>query len=223
MPQERVEIIGGAFYEPILTMIPARDRVGQIRSYTDWLQSRLGATVRGMWIPERVWEQSLASDISHAGMQYTVLDDFHFRCAGLRPEQLHGYYVTEDDGLPLSIFPGSERLRYLIPFRDPEETVDYLREVADRHPHAVAVFGDDGEKFGTWPDTKKHCYDDGWLRRFFDVLAANRDWISTTTLADAADNVAPIGQDLPAGLQLPRDDGMGFAGRGPAGLRGCRA
>ena len=28
----RIEIIGGAFYEPILTMIPSRDRVGQIRS-----------------------------------------------------------------------------------------------------------------------------------------------------------------------------------------------
>ena len=27
----RLEIVGGAFYEPILTMIPSRDRVGQIR------------------------------------------------------------------------------------------------------------------------------------------------------------------------------------------------
>ena len=26
----RIEIVGGAFYEPILTMIPSRDRVGQI-------------------------------------------------------------------------------------------------------------------------------------------------------------------------------------------------
>ena len=30
----RIEIIGGAFYEPILAMIPRRDRIGQIRSYT---------------------------------------------------------------------------------------------------------------------------------------------------------------------------------------------
>ena len=37
-------------------MIPSRDRIGQIRSYSRWLQNRLGATVRGMWIPERVWE-----------------------------------------------------------------------------------------------------------------------------------------------------------------------
>src|SRR5688572_17533711 len=30
----RMEIIGGAFYEPILSMIPSRDRVGQIATYT---------------------------------------------------------------------------------------------------------------------------------------------------------------------------------------------
>ena len=36
----RVEIMGGAFYEPILTMIPSRDRIGQIRDYTRWLESR---------------------------------------------------------------------------------------------------------------------------------------------------------------------------------------
>ena len=40
----RVEIIGGAFYEPILTMIPSRDRLGQIQTYTQWLERRLGAT-----------------------------------------------------------------------------------------------------------------------------------------------------------------------------------
>ena len=31
---ERMEIIGGPQYEPILTMLPRRDRIGQIRAYT---------------------------------------------------------------------------------------------------------------------------------------------------------------------------------------------
>ncbi|MCO6457625.1 MAG: DUF1926 domain-containing protein [Pirellulaceae bacterium] len=189
----RVEIVGGAFYEPILTMIPPRDRVGQIRRFSEWLQRRLAADIRGMWVPERVWEQGLTSDIQAAGIQYTVLDDFHFRNAGLADEQLFGYYVTEDHGNLVSVFPGSERLRYLIPFADPCETINYLRGIAQRHPHAVVVFGDDGEKFGTWPDTKKHVYEDGWLRRFFDALSENRDWLHTTTLADAVDHVAPLG------------------------------
>ena len=45
---------------------------------------------------------------------------------GLADEQLHGYYLTEDDGRMLSVFPGSERLRYLIPFAAPHETIELL-------------------------------------------------------------------------------------------------
>lgn len=190
----RVEILGGAFYEPILPMLPRRDRQGQITAYTEWLRARLGVKVRGMWIPERVWEQCLASDLAAAGIAYTVLDDYHFKNAGLGEEQLHGYYVTEDDGQMLAIFPGSERLRYTIPFAHPQETIDYLRGVAERHPHTVVVFGDDGEKFGTWPETKKHVYQDGWLRQFFDALVANESWIKLTTLSEAFEQVAPTGK-----------------------------
>src|SRR5215469_9164352 len=190
----RVEIIGGAFYEPILAMIPRRDRIGQITSYTRWLEQRLDTKVRGMWIPERVWEQSFVSDLATAGIQYTVLDDFHFKNAGLTQGQLDGYYVTEDDGQLVAVFPGSERLRYLIPFASPQETIDHLGWIASQRPGAVVVFGDDGEKFGTWPETHKHVYTDGWLTRFFDLLVANESWIKVTTLGEAVDDVPPLGK-----------------------------
>src|SRR5688572_3939588 len=107
---KRLEIIGGPFYEPILTMIPARDRIGQITRYRQWLENRLNASVRGIWVPERVWEQSLTSDIASAGVKYLVLDDFHFKNAGLVEDQLYGQYLTEDDGRVVAVFPGSERL-----------------------------------------------------------------------------------------------------------------
>lgn len=190
----QIEILGGAFYEPILACIPARDRVGQITAFTKYLEEMFDATVRGMWVPERVWEQTFTSDIAAAGVEYSILDDYHFRTAGFAPEQLHGYYITEDEGRLLKLFPGSEQLRYTIPFQEPEETIRHLREIADARPGSVVTFGDDGEKFGTWPDTKKHVYEDGWLRRFFDALQSNSDWLKVGTLADAVDNVAPLGR-----------------------------
>lgn len=190
----RIEIVGGPFYEPILTMIPSRDRVGQIDTYTAWLEKRLGAQIQGMWMPERVWEQSLTADLATAGMKYTLLDDFHFKNAGLNEEELHGHYITEDNGKTLSIFPGSEPMRYFIPFGDIGQTIDYLRSIAEKQPNAIVVFGDDGEKFGTWPDTKKHVYEDGWLRRFFDALVANQSWLHTTTMIEALENVPPQGK-----------------------------
>ena len=190
----QIEIVGGPFYEPILASIPRRDRVGQIRLYRGYLEQLFGTTVRGMWMPERVWEQSFTSDIVEAGIEYTILDDFHFKSSGLREDQLHGYYLSEDEGRLLKIFPGSEKLRYTIPFASPQETIDYLRGVAETNPRAVVTFGDDGEKFGTWPGTKKHVYADGWLRHFFEALRQNRDWLKIATLADAVDQVPPVGR-----------------------------
>ena len=190
----RIEIVGGPQYEPILTMLPSRDRIGQIQAYATWLERNLGVVPRGMWTPERVWESSLTSDVSDAGIRYTVLDDYHFRAAGIENEQLTGYFITEDDGRLLRIFPGSEHLRYTIPFQPVSETIDHCREVAERSPGAVLTFGDDGEKFGTWPDTKEHVYEGGWLREMFDALTENASWLHTVSLGEAINRTAPAGR-----------------------------
>ena len=188
----QVEILGGPFFEPILASIPRRDRVGQIKAYTHFLERTFGARVRGMWVPERVWEQSFAADIVDGGIEYTMLDDSHFRGTGLSDDQLHGFHFTEDEGKLLKIFPDSERLRYAIPFEKPENAIEYMRGIAERLHNAVVVFGDDGEKFGVWPGTKDHVYRDGWLRKFLNLLRAEKDWLNVCTLAQAVDQVPPL-------------------------------
>src|SRR5947209_6431876 len=190
----RVEILGGGFFEPILTMIPHRDRVGQIREFSAYLEEVFGASVRGMWVPERVWEQHLVSALVEAGVEYTILDDFHFQRAGLREPELLGYYLSEDEGRLLKIFPGSETLRYLMPFQEPHATYEYLRRLAHEYPGATVVFADDGEKFGAWPDTFDHVYKHGWLRRFCDMIVGNRDWLEPSTFARAVEEALPLGK-----------------------------
>ena len=190
----RIEIIGGAFYEAILPMIPVRDQVGQIKTYSQWLEQHVCSNVNGMWMPERVWESNLASSIADAGIRYTVLDDYHFRRAGLTQDDLYGDYVVEDEGRILRIFPGSEHLRYLIPFSSADETINYCRSVAAKAPGGVLVFGDDGEKFGTWPNTQKHVYQDGWLKDFFQGLTDNREWLHTVTLGEVVHSTRPLGK-----------------------------
>lgn len=190
----QIEIMGGAFYEPILSNIPRRDRIGQIQRYSEHLNNLFQTTVRGLWLPERVWEQSFAGDITAAGLQYTMVDDYHFRCAGIPQNELMGYYSTEDEGRILFMFPDSERLRYLIPFAEPEESIAYLWEIAHTFDNPAIVFGDDGEKFGSWPETHQHVYEDGWLRRFLDLLRENSSWLKVTTPSGILDQVAPIGR-----------------------------
>lgn len=190
----RVEILGGGFHEPIMTMIPHHDRVGQIRDYTAYLQELFPTRIRGIWVPERVWEQHLVSAVVEAGVEYTILDDFHFQRSGVRGDDLFGYYLTEDEGRLLKIFPGSETLRYTVPFQEPHATYEFLRRLAERRPGATVVFADDGEKFGSWPETYDHVYTRGWLNRFCDMILGNRDWLEVTTLARAVDSTLPLGK-----------------------------
>ena len=190
----QIEIIGGPFYEPILASIPQRDRIGQIQQYSKYLENLFGQPVRGMWVPERVWEQSFARDIVDAGIEYTVLDDAHFRSAGHTPDELTSYFLTEDEGRLLQIFPVSEPLRYAIPFDDVHKSIEILHEQFERNPSSVAVFGDDGEKFGTWPGTKEAVFEEGWLRNFFQLLEDSGEWLKVATMAECVENLMPAGR-----------------------------
>ncbi|MGH7526524.1 MAG: alpha-amylase/4-alpha-glucanotransferase domain-containing protein, partial [Gemmatimonadales bacterium] len=120
---------------------------------------------RGLWLTERVWEPELAADLADAGVRYALVDDRHFLVTGFSSEQLHAPLWTESDGKRVALFSIDERLRYLIPFRPPEETAEYLRELRGAGQR-LAVLADDGEKFGGWPGTKEWVYERGWLDRF---------------------------------------------------------
>jgi 4-alpha-glucanotransferase len=180
----RAEILSGGFYEPILAVLPDEDKVGQIRALSDYVRKKLGYESRGMWLAERVWEPHLPRTIAEAGIDHVVVDDFHFKMAGLRDQDLDGYYLTEEQGGLLRIFPGSEKLRYLIPFHPPEETIGFLESLRSTERNRLAVMADDGEKFGVWPETYHTVYEEGWLERFFALLEQNREWLETTTFSD---------------------------------------
>ena len=190
----QVEILTGGFYEPILATIPERDAVGQIRKMSAYVLDRFGTRARGLWLAERVWEPHLARTISRAGVEYVPVDDYEFLLSGVPDEDLTGYYMTEDLGESVKVFPISKALRYAIPFQEPSVTLDALRALGERGEGLCAVFGDDGEKFGVWPGTHAHVYGDGWLRRFLEALRDNADWLKTSTFADVADSVPPRGR-----------------------------
>ncbi|MDP2727981.1 MAG: hypothetical protein Q8P59_10630, partial [Dehalococcoidia bacterium] len=164
--RRQVEIMGGGYYEPILPAIPQADRLGQIEKMSAFIKERFNQQPTGLWLTERVWEPDLPSTLARAGIQWTVVDDTHFRLAGMEDKDLFGYYVTEDQGYTLKVFPTSKYLRYAIPWHDVPRVLDYLLEVAATGA-ALAVLGDDGEKFGLWPGTFAHCWERGWVREFF--------------------------------------------------------
>jgi hypothetical protein len=184
----QVELLSGGFYEPILSVIPEDDRLGQIRMMNDFLLENFGQRPRGLWLTERVWEPDLPSTLASAGIEFTLLDEEHFHYAGVR--DLNTSYVTEDQGRTLRVFPIDKTLRYYIPFHPLEDLEAYLGRI--RAAGGTAILGDDGEKFGVWPGTHKWVYEDGWLEKFL-TFVEDRG-IRTSSFAEYLDAHAPSGR-----------------------------
>jgi len=188
----QAEVLGGGMYEPILALLPERDRRGQIEALAAEVKRFFGKAPEGIWLAERVWEPDLPVSLEAAGVKYLPVDDYHFVRAGLAPEELDGVYLTEYNGAAVRVFPGSERLRYLIPFGDVGETLREVERLTSRDvPFPAAIFADDGEKFGVWPGTHRSVYGEGWLRRFFGGIAERADRIATMTFGEYV-SVAPV-------------------------------
>jgi len=183
----QVELLGGGFYEPVLSIIPEEDRIGQLRLMSDFLADHFGRRPRGVWLTERVWEPHLPKTLASAGIEYTLLDEEHFHYAGVK--DIEHPYITEEEGSPLILFPVSKQLRYFVPFRAIEDVRACFREIAERG--GLAILGDDGEKFGLWPGTHKWVYEEGWLSRFLEFL--EDEGVPTLTYSEYLDRRPSLG------------------------------
>ena len=168
----QVELFGAGDCEPVLASIPQRDRIGQLNALTDKLQRRFGALVEGAWLTERVYIPTVVPALADCGMKYVTVDDYHFLCTGKVADELDGFYTTEEDGRTIDLFPISEQLRYRLPFSPAAEAVAYLESLA-REGHHAAVYFDDIEKFGIWPETYAWVYEKGWLEQFIEGVLAS--------------------------------------------------
>jgi 4-alpha-glucanotransferase len=194
----QVEIVSGGYYEPILPSIPDKDKLAQIRRLTERVQRDFGIKATGMWIAERVWEPGLPQFLREAEIEWTILDDIHFKNVGLEDHDLYGYYATEDQSSIVKVFATSTSLRYTIPWRPVTETIENLRALATPAGIRIIVMGDDGEKFGSWPDTGPYCWGSdgrsGWVEEFFTALEQNTDWLHTTPLGAYARDYPALGR-----------------------------
>ncbi|MGN6593778.1 MAG: alpha-amylase/4-alpha-glucanotransferase domain-containing protein [Terriglobales bacterium] len=189
----RLELLGGGYYEPILSSILAADQQEQLARLSATLVRHFGAPPRGAWLAERVWEPEMAAVLARAGLRYTMLDDSHLELAGVPADQLHGYWLTESQGETLAVVPSNYFLRQALPFRPVAEGMDYLANAAARFPGSLLTMGDDLEKFGSWPHTAQHVYQDGWLQSFFDRLEALQDQVTTVRLSEYLASHPPRG------------------------------
>ena len=169
----QVEMFGGGYTEPVLASIPERDRRSQLAALSNRLETAFGRRPEGAWLTERVWESAVGPSLADSGIRYVTVDDYHFLCAGKHVEDLTGHFSTEEGGVRLDLFPISEALRYRIPFSTARDTIGYLESLAAEDGSAAAIYFDDIEKLGIWPETYQWVYEKKWLEQFIEGVLAS--------------------------------------------------
>ncbi|MBN2780716.1 MAG: DUF1926 domain-containing protein [Candidatus Marinimicrobia bacterium] len=194
-----IELMSGAFYEPMLTLLPEKDRIGQIKLMNAFLRDQFGYAAEGMWLAERVWSQDLPYSICESGLRYTVIDEHHVS----RECPVKGYFNTEAEGRTTGVFSISETLREMIPYASPEKVIDHLLSQVSDNDQDVLVFMENGEKFGVYPDSDSHLK---WLQRFFELLNEHQTSIVTTTFRNYWEHFMPLGICYPTEGGYPEMD-----------------
>jgi len=157
----------------------------------NYIYNHFGQNPKGLWLTERVWDPSIVPDLVECGIEYVIVDDYHFIATGFLKKDLYGYYLTEQDGLSLKVFPIDQKLRYIVPFKEPEEIEEYLLSAINIGARGAILF-DDGEKFGMWPKTYEWVYTNGWIERFFNKILNNQN-ITFTHFGEFANTEKPLG------------------------------
>lgn len=161
--RRQLEILGGGFYAPVLPIIPALDRVGQIEKLTTGLRVRFGTRPRGVWLSDCVWEPSLPHTLAGSGMEYTFLDRAQFAAAGVSGDQLCSAHLTEDEGRVIAVIPICFRLSVLMETATPEDAVDTVVSGCTTTGDRVVVAADEPERLGD------HC----WMERFLHLVSTD--------------------------------------------------
>ncbi len=208
--RNQIEIIGGGYYEPILAIIPEEDRLAQLTMLSEKVKDLFGTYPRGAWLAERAWEPGLADTLHDAGLEFIFIDDFHIKNAGTFEPEIHHTFVTENKGKRLLVFPINEPIRYLIPWKDPQNIFDYMKDEirkATKYYSREISFGsydqslmisniDDAEKLGMWPGTHARVYGknngSSWIETWFS-LTENTPWVLSLLPSEYIDKYPPKG------------------------------
>ena len=99
--RKQVEILGGAYNDPLLPLLNSVDRNGQIDLLTSEIRQTFGKRPRGMTLFQDCWDSSLVNNIHTCGIEYVILNN------SLLPDSKRTFLpiFMSDLGKNVDIFP----------------------------------------------------------------------------------------------------------------------
>ncbi len=170
--RKQIELLGGGYYDPVFTIIPGADRIGQIEYLTTYLRKRFGRRPRGSWITCGVWEPTLATSMRNSGIEYTFLDEAYFPMDGLDGMEKCVPCITEDQGKSIMVFPLTSSIGNRIPADTPEKVVEAVLEYSARKKDHIVSIIMPGSAFST-----SRTETAGWLEEFIALIHDRKERI----------------------------------------------
>ncbi|MDD4933034.1 MAG: DUF1926 domain-containing protein [Methylacidiphilaceae bacterium] len=183
--RNQVELLGGGFYEPILSMIPREDALAQLRKTIAWIQEHFGVTPRGAWLPESVWEPYFPALLAEGGYEYVLLEDSLLERAGLERAELCHPFLTSHLSSTVSLLPISSRLSAEIPFRPLRDIHASLVQLWHRPEPQMLILAQRAEAYGFWPSTFHRFYEEAVLEEWMIYLESQSQRLATQTPSEA--------------------------------------
>jgi hypothetical protein len=182
--RKQVELIGGGFYEPMFTLIPVQDRIGQIELFTTYLRKHFGKRPMGCWLPEMSWEQNLASSLASSDMSYTFLSEDQFKQAGLKAENIYSPCITEDQGKIITVFPVSLPVQKALANKNFSQVFNEF-DIKSKDNIIISVFPDSCVK------NQGEAQDTAW-NRFFEEISLSDNLVETILPSKIIKNIKKV-------------------------------
>ena len=167
LDKNQIELLSGGKYEPIFPFIPKDDRQAQLSLMNRLINHIYGYIPSGAWVTEHAWEPSLTIDLAKSKIQYICLPKEHFTSVGLEEDKLNGYFITEDEGRKIGVFPITYKLHDLAVKHSPQEAVDFiLNKTTNREDSSIVLI------YERLKDNK-NTFD--WIKGFLEILTSKSE------------------------------------------------
>ncbi len=198
----QVELVGGAYYDAVLSAVPERDAIGQIRLANRRWKHLVGVEPEGAALAYSAWDPSLPRILAKAGMRYVVVGASTFQLAGLDSDQLDGHYVTEREGYSVAVFPDFIGEDPVNPGMEPARVLGLLRRYAMRQRRSV-VWMLDARELGVRSGSQELAWgrSGGWLPRLLGRFASQDHWLKLASFGSLLQRYRATGRVyLPASM-----------------------
>jgi len=99
--RKQLEILTGGYYDPILTILPLKDRALQIEMSTTYLRKRFGKRPKGIWITDQIWNPSLVSTFKSCGINNVIINTSN----KVQKKEIWSPFTMQEMGNTINIFP----------------------------------------------------------------------------------------------------------------------